>query len=114
VCLSLWKVDDAATVLLMDRFYQNLLGKREGLAKPMGKAASLDEAKRWLRNLSGEEALTLTAKLTKGAARSTRGKDEVLNLVVPSTDPKAPPAKDTVPFANPKYWAAFVLIGDPN
>jgi CHAT domain-containing protein len=32
VCLSLWKVDDAATALLMERFYQNLLGKREGLS----------------------------------------------------------------------------------
>src|SRR5262249_38696113 len=27
VCLSLWKVDDAATALLMDRFYRNLLGR---------------------------------------------------------------------------------------
>jgi hypothetical protein len=31
VCLSLWKVDDAATALLMQRVYANLLGKREGL-----------------------------------------------------------------------------------
>ena len=30
--LSLWKVDDRATALLMARFYQNLLGKRPGLA----------------------------------------------------------------------------------
>jgi hypothetical protein len=29
VCLTLWQVDDTATVLLMDRFYRNLLGKRE-------------------------------------------------------------------------------------
>ncbi len=28
VCLSLWRVDDKATSLLMTRFYQNLLGKR--------------------------------------------------------------------------------------
>jgi CHAT domain-containing protein len=114
VCLSLWKVDDAATALLMDRFYANLLGKREGVTKPMGKAAALDEAKRWLRNLSGEEALALTAKLTKGVARGDRGKDEALNLVVPSDGPKSPPAKESKPFAHPKYWAAFVLIGDPN
>ena len=31
VCLSLWKVDDGATALLMGRFYQNLLGQRAGL-----------------------------------------------------------------------------------
>ena len=31
VCLSLWKVDDTATALLMRRFYANLLGKRSGI-----------------------------------------------------------------------------------
>ncbi len=31
VCLSLWKVDDTATALLMQRFYANLLGRRPGL-----------------------------------------------------------------------------------
>ncbi len=36
-------MDDTATALLMDRLYQNLLGKREGLTKPMGKAPALDE-----------------------------------------------------------------------
>ena len=49
--LSLWKVDVRATALLMTRSYQNLLGKREGSSKPMPKAAALDEAKRWLREL---------------------------------------------------------------
>ena len=32
--LSLWKVDDDATALLMTRFYQNLLGTRAGLKSP--------------------------------------------------------------------------------
>src|SRR5271157_4704074 len=66
VCLSLWKVDDTATALLMNRFYQNLLGKREGLNKPMPKAGALAEAKTWLRNLSFDEALKLTAAMTNG------------------------------------------------
>ncbi len=48
VCLSLWKVDDTATALLMTRFYQNMLGKRPGLSKPMPKAEALGEAKKWL------------------------------------------------------------------
>jgi CHAT domain-containing protein len=43
VCLSLWKVDDTATALLMQRFYQNLLSKRKGLQEPMGKAQALAE-----------------------------------------------------------------------
>ena len=33
VCLSLWKVDDTATSLLMQRFYENLLGKARNLAR---------------------------------------------------------------------------------
>ena len=36
--LSLWKVDDTATALLMTRFYQNRLGRREdGRALPVQK-----------------------------------------------------------------------------
>ncbi len=107
VCLSLWKVDDTATALLMSRFYENLLGKREGLTKPMGKAAALDEAKRWLRGLSQEEALKLSAAISDGVDRGTRGKGVKVN-VLPKVE------KDEKPFAHPKYWAAFVLIGDPN
>ena len=34
VCLSLWKVDDTATALLMQRFYANLLGVRPGFSQP--------------------------------------------------------------------------------
>src|SRR5262249_49969176 len=52
VCLSLWKVDDASTALLMQRFYANLLGGRPGLSGPLPKAEALREAKAWLRGLS--------------------------------------------------------------
>ena len=45
--VSLWKVDDRATSLLMERFYQNYLGSEE--ARPTSKAEALREAKRWLR-----------------------------------------------------------------
>ncbi len=114
VCLSLWKVDDAATALLMTRFYQNLLGKRPGLDKPMSKSVALSEAKQWLRELSAEEALRLTAAATNGVVRGTRGKNEELRLVVPAVDSRQPGAKDVRPFAHPRFWAAFVLVGDPN
>jgi CHAT domain-containing protein len=106
VCVSLWKVDDAATALLMDRFYRNLLGRRPGLAGPMRKAEALAEAKRWLRDLPADEAVRLTADLAGGVAR---GKDEpALKLVVPND-----PGSGRKPFAHPRYWAAFVLFGDP-
>ena len=52
--VSLWKVDDAATSLLMRRFYVNWLGGRAGdrtgrVVEPMPKAEALREAKHWLR-----------------------------------------------------------------
>ncbi len=107
VCLSLWKVDDTATALLMSRFYENLLGKREGLSKPMGKAAALDEAKRWLRGLSQEEALKMSAAISGGVDRGSRGAGMKVKPI-----PKV--EKGEKPFVHPKYWAAFILIGDPN
>jgi CHAT domain-containing protein len=101
VCLSLWKVDDTATALLMDRFYQNLLGKREGLDQPMPKAEALAEAKQWLRNLTQDEA----KRLWKGMATNVaRGTGEPAIPLVPV---------DEHPYAHPRDWAAFVLIGSP-
>jgi CHAT domain-containing protein len=108
VCLSLWKVDDTATALLMERFYQNLLGKREGLKGPLGKAAALAEAKRWLRELSHEEAVKRAAQLSKGVSR---GKGRPVLPLLPAV-PSA--AAEGGPYAHPYYWAAFVLIGDPD
>jgi hypothetical protein len=109
--LSQWKVDDKATALLMTRFYQNLLGKRPGLLQPMPKAAALDEAKQWLRNLTADEAGTELAALGRGTVRP---------LVV-EVDGPAPRAASSSsqpagvrPYAHPYYWAAFLLIGDPH
>jgi len=105
--LSLWKVDDTATALLMRRFYQNVLGKREGLKAPLGRAESLREAKRWLRELPRAEVEKLAGELAEGALRG-------------SEEPKGPVVSKPVlpvgdkPFAQPRYWAAFILIGDPD
>jgi CHAT domain-containing protein len=114
VCLSLWKVDDTATALLMTRFYENLLGKRPDLERPMPKAAALAEAKNWLRNLSGEEALKLAAAATHGVVRGERAKGHRLNLALPRQDAQPPASKESRPFAHPRYWSAFILIGDPH
>lgn len=108
VCLSLWRVDDTATALLMDRFYRNLLGRREGLTAPMGKAAALAEAKAWLRELTADEVLARAAALTNGVARGPN--QPALRLEPPA----AAGGGATKPFAHPRYWAAFILVGDPN
>jgi CHAT domain-containing protein len=106
--LSLWKVDDRATALLMARFYQNLLGKRPGLEKPMGKAEALDEAKRWLRGLSAAEAGAAEA-LDRGPLRPLATTADAPGLPSPR-----PPSSGALPYEHPYYWAAFVLIGDPS
>jgi CHAT domain-containing protein len=100
VCLSLWKVDDTATALLMTRFYQNLLGRRPGLSNPMPKAEALREAKMWLRGLTRDEA---------GAAETSLPPDSrggLRRIVGPSVA--------IHPYEHPHFWAAFVLVGDPD
>jgi hypothetical protein len=106
--LSLWKVDDTATALLMTRFYQDLLGKRDGLKAALPKAEALREAKQWLRALPRAEAEALAGRLARGAVRAA---EEPKGPAAPAAAPALPTGD--APFAHPRYWAAFILIGDP-
>jgi len=111
VCLSLWKVDDTATALLMQRFYANLLGRRPGLSGPMPKAEALREAKAWLRGLSRAEVLAVTAELSGGVERGKGAKARPpteLFAAIPAS------GEQDRPYAPPHFWAAFVLAGDPD
>jgi CHAT domain-containing protein/Tfp pilus assembly protein PilF len=106
--LSLWRVDDKATSLLMARFFENLLGKRSDLAKPMPKAEALAEAKNWLRSLTEAEVGPALAVLDMN-----RGVNRPL-VTAEGSKPAAPSPSGPRPFEHPYYWAAFILIGDPD
>jgi hypothetical protein len=105
--LSRWKVDDSATALFMYRFYQNLLGKRDDLKAPLGRAAALREAQHWLRDLPRSEAEKLTAQLSGGEVRGS------VTMLKPVLPPPVVPTGDR-PYAHPYYWSAFMLMGDPD
>jgi CHAT domain-containing protein len=47
--VSLWPVEDQATSLLMQRFYENLYGRIQPGGRSMSKRDALREAKEWLR-----------------------------------------------------------------
>ena len=111
VCLSLWKVDDTATALLMQRFYANLLGRRPGLTGPMPKAEALREAKAWLRGLLRSEVLVLSAEQSGGVERGKGTKARQLGEIAAAI----PAGGDNDrPYEPPHFWAAFVLAGDPD
>jgi CHAT domain-containing protein len=129
----LWKVDDTATALLMQRFYSNLLGRRPGLTAPMPKAEALHEAKTWLRELRRSEVLAAATELSGGIERdkgvkarqtgevSIAGKENgqpdteaYLRGELRRLSDRTKYADNDRPYAAPYYWAAFVLAGDPD
>src|SRR4029077_15327820 len=94
VVLSRWKVDDTATALLMVRFYENLLGNRDG-RKALGRAEALAEARTWLRGLSRKDAPGVARALTGGLPQGTDGRRGKVVPLLPVVKKPAPvPAGD--------------------
>ncbi len=96
--VSLWEVNDQAASLLMSRFYQNWLGKRPGLDRPLSKAEAMREARDWLRGLTGAQVERELTAIARGELQRRSG----------------PLPAAGRPFAHPHYWAGFILMGDPN
>jgi CHAT domain-containing protein len=77
----------------------------------MPKAEALREAKVWLRGLPRSEVLALAAEMSGGVERSKGAKARQ-----PADLAAAVPAggDNDRPYEHAYYWAAFVLVGDPD
>ena len=100
--MSLWRVHDLAAVLLMDKFYENLLEQK------MARSEALREAQRYLRRdvtigslrkewLNEEMIERLTGSNSKARVKMEEWRD--------SSD-------DLRPFRDVFYWGAFILHGE--
>ena len=89
VLVSQWPVDDLATCLLMVQFYETL--NRE----PADFGGALHKAQGWLRRLTVGRAQAMMQRLG-------------IQPIPASWSTLAP---ETTPFADPQYWAGFILVG---
>ncbi len=92
--MSLWKVDDDATRLLMTRFYHNLLSG-------MSKYESLKEAQRYVRDY----AVTVEVKPDVRPAISAAAREEARKRRQAEKE-----YKTVQKYRDPYYWAGFILL----
>lgn len=120
VVASLWEVDGVATAVLMKRMFENLLGSHRddrsvcgrtfASGSSMPKALALTEAKQWMRSLKPEQAAAAAADATGLSQPELK----IVKLGGPAaTSSQSGPTADRFDFSQPYYWAAFVLVGDP-
>ncbi len=103
---SLWKVSDLATRLLMVEFYRRIWEQKQP------KAEALWEAKRWLRELPLSQAITASGAADVPEFWKLLGTGERdLGEPVPV---ESEGIREARPFEPPRYWAAWVLSGDPD
>jgi len=98
--MTLWKVSDLATAILVEHFYQHLLD-----GTPKGKA--LRQAQHDLRagKLGKLRQRWLSEPMRERLAAGNANRRQQLDQLAAMPD-------DFRPFTHPYYWAAFILQGD--
>ena len=92
--MSLWKVDDKATQLLMSRFYSNLITGKS-------KIESLRDAQKYVREYETEVEIKSDNKPAISAQAKVQAQQSHTQQKV---------IKKVHPYQSPKYWAAFILL----
>ena len=95
--MSLWKVDDEATSLLMREFYNNCLTKGLDLQR------SLHEAQRTVREYECEEEVEENGDDSLLISRLNNGGED-------DSQPAEATKVKVRKFENPRYWAGFILL----
>ena len=120
IIATLWQVDERSTLIFAEKFYALL---QQGLPY----ATALKAAQLYLRQLTRKEArLILSQHIAQqafgGEISPLRQADQYLKSFAPqpllAADPLSNPLlysedDEEAIFADPKFWAPFVLIGDP-
>jgi len=122
ILATLWRVDERSTVIFVEKFYQQI---QQGVPY----ATALKEAQLYLKTLTRPEALDILSRYWDNSEQNnaslappgTKGKhggdDQSMTDPEPRNQPALaallPEGDSEFVFADPKFWAPFVLIGNP-
>jgi hypothetical protein len=95
--MSLWKVPDKVTALLMERFFDNL-------QSGMNRGNALQNAQVYIRNI--------TVTQLRKSALGIEVLKELLGVKELSADSKIDCQEEDTPFQHPFYWGAWICQGD--
>ncbi|MBW4545761.1 MAG: CHAT domain-containing protein [Symplocastrum torsivum CPER-KK1] len=114
VVSSLWAVNDLSTCFLTIKFYENLKNFSKLEARDV--AIALNQAQKWLRDLTSEDFEAVFAKYQPQidgilAQLSKGDRFEFHDSLNRTLDKIQAPDRQPKPFANPYYWAAFTATG---
>jgi CHAT domain-containing protein len=104
VVSSLWSVSDLSTAFLIIKFYENL-------HTMPSVAVALNQAQKWLRNLTSEEFEQLQSKFKPQIEQIIAHLPEGKPRAMAKAYLKANLNRKPYPFSDSFYWAVFTATG---